>query len=130
MKDSLVPVKDLLIKICAAFWPFTSGSSRLQHVIIISAVALEEFLILLGKKLELVFVSHGFVAEKLSSSKVFSFCGQEIHSARSKRSKALPSFLFSSIHSVRHSIEVSAFRFPFGVVSKVFSVFLSFSVNL
>lgn len=117
------------MKICAAFWLFTSGS-RLQHVIIISAVALKEFLILLGKKLELVFVSHGFVAEKLSSSKVFSFCGQEIHSARSKRSKALPSFLFSSIHSVRHSIEVSIPGFHLVLHLSIFGFTLLFSESI
>lgn len=42
---------------------------RLQHVIIISAVALKEFLILLGEKLELVFVLMVSLQKNLAPAK-------------------------------------------------------------
>lgn len=71
---------------------------------------------------------HIFIAEKLFTSKIFTVGRQTISSHGSECSKAFPSFLFSSIYSLRYSDKVGAIQTFHSLTDTLTFLFKTFSL--
>lgn len=63
------------------------------------------------------------ITEKLFTSKILIVSGQKIFTYGSKCSEAFPSFLFSSIYSVRYSNKVCSFLRKFKVSQIIYNFY-------